>query len=396
LHENRRQFALLVVVNVFVGAMVGVERAILPVLAEEEFALASRTAILSFIATFGLAKALANLAAGLLGDRAGRRGVLITGWLVGLPVPFLLMWAPSWDWIVLANILLGLNQGLCWSSTLVMKVDLVGPRHRGLAVGLNEAAGYAAVSLAALASGYLAARYDLRPQPFYLGAGAAILGLGLSLGIRETRGFARAETGREAAAPLSFRDVFVRTSWGDRRLFALSQAGLVNMLADGLAWGLLPLLFAADGLSIARIGVLSAVYPAVWGTGQLVTGILSDRVGRAPLILAGMSLQAAAFAALVFAGTFPSMTGAMVLLGVGKALAYPTLIAGVSDLAQPAWRSTALGVYRLWRDSGYVVGALLTGVLADAFGLRSAVGAVACITLLSAFVASGPLRRAND
>jgi MFS family permease len=372
---------------VFVGAMVGLERTILPVLAEKEFVLASRTAILSFIATFGLAKALANLAAGLLGDREGRRGVLIVGWLVGLPVPFLIMWAPTWDWVVFANVLLGLNQGLCWSSTLVMKVDLVGPRSRGLAVGVNEAAGYGAISVAALASGYVAARYGLRPEPFYLGVAFGLAGLLLSLLVRETRDLAREESSAAGAAGLPFREVFLRTSWSDRRLFGLSQAGLVNMLCDGLAWGLLPLFFTAQGLTIERVAMLSALYPAVWGSGQLIAGALSDRVGRAPLIVMGMVLQAGALTAIALGAGFAPMAAAMALLGGGKALAYPTLIAGVSDAAEPAWRSTAMGVYRLWRDSGYVVGALLTGAVADAFGLRWSVGVVAWIMFVSAVVA---------
>jgi MFS family permease len=384
-----------VAINVFVGAMVGLERAILPVLAEEEFGLASRTAILSFIATFGLAKALANLAAGLLGDREGRRGVLITGWVVGLPVPFILMWAPSWDWVVMANILLGLNQGLCWSSTLVMKVDLVGSRQRGLAVGVNEAAGYAAISLAALASGYVASRHDLRPEPFYLGVAFAVIGLVLSLMARETRGHAAAEAAGTSDAALPFRSVFRLTTWGDRRLFGLSQAGMVNMLGDGLAWGLLPLLFTSQGVSIGGVGALTAIYPAVWGAGQLATGALSDRVGRRPLILAGMAVQSGALLAIAAGGAFAWLAAAMALMGVGKALVYPTLIAGVSDAAEPAWRSTALGVYRLWRDSGYVVGALLVGLVADALGLRWPVLVVAGVTAAAGVVAWATSRPAS-
>ncbi len=397
LRQNAGPFALLVVVNAFVGAMVGLERAILPVLAEDAFGLASRTAILSFIATFGLAKALANLLAGRLGDRFGRKHVLLVGWLFGLPVPFLVMFAPTWAWIVFANVLLGINQGLAWSTTVIMKIDLVGPRQRGLAMGLNEAAGYLAVSLAALASGYVAAAYSLRPQPFYLGVGFALAGLLLSaFFVRETHAHARLEARqwdrRQAAPQRSFRDVFLLTSWKNRTLFGVSQAGLVNNLNDGMAWGLFPLFFATLGLSIDQIGVLAALYPAVWGLGQLATGALSDRLGRKPLIVGGMAVQAAAIFLLLGASTFGRLAAAMALLGLGTALVYPTLLAAIGDVAHPSWRASAVGVYRLWRDGGYVVGALLAGLLADALGIAWAVGAVGGLTLLSGALAALAMR----
>jgi len=395
LRANWQQFALLVVVNAFVGAMVGMERAILPLLAEQEFGLASRVATLSFVASFGLTKALANLLAGRLGDRIGRRRVLLAGWLAGLPVPWLLMWAPSWAWVVAANVLLGLNQGLAWSMTVIMKIDLVGPRQRGLAMGLNEAAGYLAVSLAALATGYVAATYGLRPQPFYLGVAFSAAGLLLSaLFVRETQHHADLEARQhfDVSEPVpSFREAFVRTSWRDRRLFAVCQAGLVNNLNDGMAWGLFPFFFAALGYGLTQIGWLAALYPAVWGLGQLVTGALSDRIGRRPLIVGGMLLQGVSIGAMLFSEAFAWQAAAMVGLGIGTAMVYPTLLAVIGDVAHPAWRSTAVGVYRLWRDGGYVVGALLAGVLADLLSISWAIGAIAVLTLLSGMVAAAIL-----
>ncbi|MDQ7039671.1 MAG: MFS transporter [Rhodothermus sp.] len=395
LRANWMQFSLLVVVNAFVGAMVGMERAILPLLAEQEFGLASRVATLSFVASFGLTKALANLVAGRLGDRIGRRRVLLAGWVAGLPVPWLLMWAPSWDWVVVANVLLGLNQGLAWSMTVIMKIDLVGPRQRGLAMGLNEAAGYLAVSLAALATGYVAAAYALRPQPFYLGVGFSLAGLLLSLlFVRETRHHADLEAQQHfetAEPPLSFTEVFARTSWRDRRLFAVCQAGLVNNLNDGMAWGLFPLFFAALGYGLTQIGWLAALYPAVWGMGQLVTGALSDRIGRRPLIVGGMWLQGISIGAMLLSDVFVWQAAAMVGLGIGTAMVYPTLLAVIGDVAHPAWRSTAVGVYRLWRDGGYVVGALLAGLLADVLSIAWAIGTIAGLTLLSGGIAVATL-----
>ncbi len=396
LRANWQQFALLVVVNAFVGAMVGMERSILPLLAEQEFDIASRTATLSFVASFGLVKALANLLAGRLGDRIGRRWVLLAGWLVGLPVPWLLMWAPSWGWVVIANLLLGLNQGLAWSMTVIMKIDLVGPQQRGLAMGLNEAAGYLAVSLAALAMGYVAAAYGLRPQPFYLGVAFSAAGLLLSaFFVRETQHHANLEARQhfDAAEPTpSFGEVFVRTSWRDRRLFAVCQAGLVNNLNDGMGWGLFPLFFAALGYGLTQIGWLAALYPAVWGLGQLVTGPLSDRIGRRPLITGGMLLQGLSIGAMLVADDFLWQSMAMIGLGIGTAMVYPTLLAVIGDVAHPAWRSTAVGIYRLWRDGGYVLGAFLAGMLADVLSIPWAIALIAMLTVLSGLVATAMLR----
>jgi MFS family permease len=413
LRANWQQFTLLVIVNAFVGAMVGLERSIVPLLGHQVFGLASTTAVLSFILSFGIVKALANLFAGRLGDRIGRKWVLVAGWLVGLPVPLLIIFAPSWGWVVFANVLLGINQGLCWSTTVIMKIDLVGPARRGLAMGLNEAAGYGAVSAAAIAAGYLAATYALRPQPFLLGIGFALAGLLLSLFfVRESHAHARHEaallahqavqrTDSAQSTPAvstahpqapSFKDIFLFTSWKNRTLFGVSQAGLVNNLNDGLAWGVFPLFFAAGGLSIAQIGLLAGIYPGVWGIAQLLTGALSDRLGRKSLIVGGMLLQGAAIGLLPLVQGFAWWLVAMVLLGLGTALVYPTLLAAVSDVAHPDWRASAVGVYRLWRDSGYAIGALLAGVLADLFGVSWAIGVIAGVTFLSGIVAQGVMR----
>jgi MFS family permease len=391
LRENWAQFSLLVLVNAFVGGMVGIERAVLPLLAEREFGLASKTAILSFIVSFGVVKALANLFAGRLSDRIGRRGVLIAGWLFGLPVPLLIMLAPTWEWVVFANVLLGINQGLCWSTTIIMKIDLVGPARRGLAMGLNEASGYLAVAFAALGAGYLATTYALRPQPFVLGLVFAVAGLLLSLVfVRESHGHAVFEARQHAAggtsAQLSFSQVLVLTSWKDRALFSVSQAGMVNNLNDGMAWGLFPLYFALAGLSIGEVSLLAAIYPAIQGVGQLGTGALSDYLGRKWLITSGMVVQAAGIFLIMLTHGFWPWAGGAALLGLGTALVYPTLLAAIGDVAHPAWRASAVGVYRLWRDGGYAVGALLAGVVADALGLTWAIGAVGGITLLSGVV----------
>jgi MFS family permease len=400
LRANWRQFSLLVLINAFVGSMVGLERTILPLLAEHDFGVASKTAILSFLVSFGLVKAFANLFAGHLGDRVGRKRILVLGWLIGLPVPLLIIVAPSWGWVVLANVLLGINQGWCWSTTVIMKIDLVGATRRGLAMGINEAAGYLAVSAAALLSGYLASTYALRPQPFVPGMVFAGLGLLLSwLGVRESRDYAALEALQmqsslqnppQDATPsqLSFREIVVQTSWTNRTLFAVCQAGLVNNLNDGLSWGVFPLYFAAAGLSTKQIGFLVAAYPAMWGVGQLATGALSDRLGRKWLIVAGMLLQAGGLGFIALVHTFwPWFVGAVVL-GVGTALVYPTLLAAVGDVVHPSYRATAVGVYRLWRDSGYAVGGILAGVLADVFGITFAIGAVGVLTFLSGLVAA--------
>jgi len=387
LRENLPQFALLVVINAFVGAMVGLERAILPAIADQEFHLAARTAILSFIVVFGATKAVTNYFAGRWSDRIGRKHVLVAGWLIALPVPWLLMLAPSWTLILAANALLGISQGLTWSTTVIMKIDLVGPKQRGLAMGLNEFAGYVAVGLSALATGFIASRYAIRPQPFYPGVIYAISGLALSAWfVRDTRGHARHEASANPAdathAP-SARDIFVRTSFSDRNLSAVSQAGFVNNLNDGMAWGLFPIVYASAGLRLDRIGVLAAVYPAVWGIGQLATGALSDHLGRKWLIAAGMWIQAAGIALVVLGSNFQTYMLSAVLLGIGTAMVYPTLLAAIGDVAHPSWRASAIGVYRLWRDSGYAAGAVLAGVVTDLVGVNAAIEVVAAITLTS-------------
>ena len=392
LRENWRQFWLLVLVNAFVGAMVGLERTVLPLLAEVEFGLASKSAALSFIATFGVVKALTNYFAGRLGDRYGRKRVLLAGWLFAVPVPLLVIWAPTWSWIVFANVLLGINQGLTWSTTIIMKIDLVGPKRRGLAMGLNEFAGYLAVAFAALGTGYVAAAYGLRPEPFYLGVAFAAIGLALSLffvretqqhSALETATFEHSATAGGYGSEVSARELFARVSWRDPALASASQAGMVNNLNDGLAWGLFPLFFAAGGLNVAQIGVLSFTYPAVWGVLQLWTGAASDRLGRKRLIAGGMLLQGVALGAMALVRGFWPWMGAAALLGAGTAMVYPTLLAAIGDVAHPRWRGSAVGIYRLWRDSGYAVGALLAGAVADLFGMEWAIGVVALLTLAS-------------
>lgn len=386
LRANWFQFSLLVLVNCFVGAMVGMERAILSPIAEQDFHLAAKTAVLSFIVVFGATKAVTNYVAGRLSDRLGRKHMLVAGWLVALPVPFLLMRAPTWTWILVANALLGVSQGLTWSTTVIMKIDLVGPRHRGLAMGLNEFAGYAAVAASALATGLIAARYGLRPQPFYPGVAFAVIGLALSaLVVRETKPHAAVESAQretEAMQPAP-ASVFWRTSLADRNLSAVCQAGLINNLNDGMAWGLFPLIFAAAQMSLSQIGVLAAIYPATWGILQIATGAWSDRVGRKWLIVAGMSVQAAGLAVIGLSQAFEGFAAGAVLLGVGTAMVYPTLLAAVGDVAHPSWRAASIGVYRLWRDLGYAIGALVAGLIADMLGVPAALWLVAALTLAS-------------
>ncbi len=390
IRENLPQFALLVLVNAFVGAMVGLERSILPALAEEELHLAAKAAILSFIVVFGVSKALTNYVAGRFADRFGRKPVLVAGWLLAAPVPLLLMWAPTWGWVLAANALLGVSQGLTWSTTVIMKIDLAGPRQRGLAMGLNEFAGYLAVAASALATGWLAAEVGLR-EPFWLGVGYVALGTLLSaLLVRETHHHVAHEASLAAPAEaLSPREVVARTSFTDPELSSVSQAGLVNNLNDGMAWGLFPMIFADAGLSLAQIGVLAAIYPAVWGLGQLVTGAASDRHGRKGLIVAGMWTQAVGIVVVATGTAFPAFAAGAALLGAGTAMVYPTLLAAIGDVAHPSWRASAVGVYRLWRDLGYAVGALLAGLVADALGLEAAALAVAALTFASGLVVAG-------
>ncbi len=389
LKENWRQFSLLILVNAFVGGMIGLERTVVPLIGSEQFGLVLKTSIFSFIVSFGVVKACSNLVSGALADSFSRKGVLVVGWLVGVPVPFMIMLAPSWGWIVGANILLGINQGLAWSMTVLMKIDLVGPRGRGLAVGLNEFAGYLAVGLTAFGTGYLASAYGLRPEPFYLGVGYVILGLLISIFlVRDTDEHVRLEMSQHPPepSPLTFRDVFARTSFKDRNLVACSQAGLVNNLNDGMSWGIFPLFFSAFGLGVERIGLLKAVYPAVWGCLQILTGPLSDRWGRKWLIVVGMWVQAAAIFVTVAGRTLGWWMLGSVLLGLGTAMVYPSLIAAVSDNSHPSWRARSLSVYRFWRDLGYAVGALSAGLIADTLGISWAIGSVGLLTFLSGVV----------
>ncbi len=397
LKENWKQFSLLVVVNAFVGGMVGLERTVVPLVGSEEFAVGSEVVIFSFIIAFGVVKAFTNMASGLLADKYTRKKVLIAGWLVGLPVPFMLGWGPSWSWIIMANVLLGISQGLAWSMTVNMKIDLVGPKRRGLAMGLNEAAGYGAVGLTALITGYIASSYGLRPEPFYIGIFYTLAGLILSiLVIKDTRGHARLEAsqlekttiGQKAHKP-SVKWVFSETSWKNKTLFSISQAGMVNNLNDGMSWGVFPLLFASLGVGLEGIGWIKAVYPVVWGVGQIITGPLSDRIGRKPLIVWGMIVQAVGHVVIGFGVNYPLETGitGSILLGIGTAMVYPALLAAVSDAAHPTWRASSVGVYRFWRDMGYAIGALMAGAVAAILGLAWAVHAAGLLTLISGMIA---------
>ena len=388
LKENWHQFALLVLINAFVGGMVGIERTVVPLIGSKEFGIASTTLVVSFIISFGVVKAFANLISGHFADTWGRKRVLVLGWLAGLPVPFMIIGATDWSWIIAANALLGVSQGFAWSMTVIMKVDLVGPKSRGLAVGLNEFAGYLALGMTALATGYLGARYGLRPTPIYLGAGYAIAGLVLSvLLVRDTRAHVALET-QDAlpSTPVRFRDVFALTSFKDRNLFAASQAGLVNNLNDGMSWGIFPLFYSASGLGLERIGILKALYPVTWGLLQVVTGPLSDRWGRKGLIVAGMWVQAAGLFLTAATRDFTWWIAGSLMLGIGTAMVYPSLIAAVSDASHPTWRARSLSVYRFWRDLGYAIGALMAGLIADQFGLAAAIAAVGALTFASGVV----------
>lgn len=397
IRENWPQFSLLVLVNACVGGMVGLERTVVPLVATQEFHLTSDTLIFSFIVAFGLVKAVSNVASGMLADRFTRKAMLVSGWVIGLPVPFMLAWGPSWNWILVANVLLGASQGFTWSMTVTMKSDLVGPRQRGLAMGLNEFAGYGGLGLTALATGYIAARTGLRPEPFYLGIVYVVLGLGLSiLAVHDTTGFLRpAKPASSTPAGTSLDAVHPAPALATREMFGICQAGLVNNLNDGMSWGVLPLLFTAHGLAIDDIGLIKAVYPLTWSVAQLGTGALADRVGRRPLIMWGMIVQALAL--LVIGAGVPSAYGSgvagAVMLGLGTAMVYPALLAAAADLSPAATRATTLGWYRFWRDLGYPAGAVLAGVVASAFGLVSAVYVAGALTFVSGAVAAVSLRR---
>lgn len=389
LKENWPQFSLLVLINVFVGGMVGLERTVVPLIGLKLFHIESTTLITSFIISFGVVKALANLVSGQLAHRWGRKRILVIGWLISVPVPFMILAAPNWEWIVIANIFLGLSQGFSWSMTVLMKVDLVGPKGRGFAVGLNEFAGYLAVGFTAFFTGYLASRYGLRPVPLYLGIFYAIAGTILSIFVvKDTSQHVLLEASlfTKEASPLSFREVFMLTSFKDRNLFAASQAGLINNLNDGMSWGIFPLFFTMFGLDVERIGILKAVYPLVWGGSQIITGHLSDRWGRKELIVYGMLLQAVALFITALTGTFESWLLTSVLLGLGTAMVYPSLIAAVSDASHPSWRAKSLSVYRFWRDLGYAIGALAAGIIADNFGFSAAILSIGGLTFASGVV----------
>ena len=394
LRANWRQFALLVAINAFVGGVVGVERSTLAPLAGHDFHLASRFAILSFLISFGLVKAAGNFVAGRLADRFGRRGVLLAGWAVALPVPILIILAPSWGWVVFANVLLGINQGLAWSTTVNMKIDLVGPRRRGLALGLNEASGYLGVSAAAAVAGFLAASFGIRPVPYLLAEGLAVCGLLLSFFARETTGHVELESAG-VMPTRSVRRLVLEVSFRDRTMSSACQAGMVNNLNDGMAWALLPLFFAAHGLGLREIGLLAGTYPAVWGAGQLATGWISDYLGRKWLIVTGMLLQAVAIAGFVVIPGFASWIAESFALGAGTALVYPTLLAVIGDAARTPDRATSVGIYRLWRDSGYAVGALIAGTIADVAGFSAAIVTVAALTAISGLIVAVRMRETN-
>jgi len=388
LRQNWRQFTLLVIVNAFVGGMIGLERTILPELAKAEFGMAAKTAILSFIVVFGITKGITNYYTGLLANRFGRKNLLLLGWTLALPIPLILIFAPNWYWIIAANVLLGIHQGLCWSSTVVMKIDLVGHKDRGLAMGLNEAAGYMAVGASAFATGWIAGEYGLRPYPFYLGIALSVAGL-LStwLWVRDTRSHVAAETARTPMAKL--RNVFWETTWRNPNLGSITQAGLINNLNDGMVWGLLPLLLAAKDFPLSQIGIIVSVYPAVWGLGQLVTGKLADMYPKKIMLVWGMALQGLALLLFIPANTEVQFIAISALLGIGTAIVYPTFLAAIAGYTHPEQRAASLGVFRLWRDMGYAIGALMTGIIADAFGLNWSVAVIGVLTILSAGVIWG-------
>lgn len=392
LKENWKQFTLLVLINGFVGGMVGLERTILPEIAEVDFGMAAKTAILSFIVVFGIVKAFSNYYAGALADNIGRRKLLIIGWLFALPVPFLLMFAQSWGWIIAANIFLGINQGLAWSSTVVMKIDLVGERNRGLAMGLNESAGYVSVALVAFLTGWIASEYGLRPYPFYIGIGFAVLGLmGSWLLINDTMHHVNSES-RTSAVP-KLKRLFAETTWKHKDLASVTQAGLINNLNDGLVWGLLPILLADLSFSLDRIGVITGVYPAVWGIGQLATGKMADHLSKKKMLFWGMLLQGLTLVLMAWAVSYLQFILLSFTLGLGTAIVYPTFLAAVAEITHPHQRAQSIGIFRLWRDLGYAIGALLTGILADWFGIYTAVLAIGILTFASAWIIQLRMRK---
>ncbi|MGB0523905.1 MAG: MFS transporter [Flammeovirgaceae bacterium] len=385
LKENWKQFSLLVLINAFVGGMVGLERAILPEIAAQEFGLAVKTAILSFIVVFGITKAITNYYAGALANRFGRRKLLIAGWIASIPVPFLLMYAPSWNWVILANLFLGINQGLAWSSTVVMKIDLVGHKQRGLAMGINESAGYVSVALLALLTGWLASEVGLRPYPFYLGIALVVFGLlGSIFLIKDTKHHVAKESTFSQIPRL--KSIFWDTTWRNKILGSVSQAGLVNNLNDGMVWGIFPLLLAKKNFTLEQIGVIVSIYPAVWGIGQLFTGKLADKYNKASILYWGMLLQALALLAFVWASSMFHYILLSIVLGWGTAMVYPTFLATVAAYTHPKDRAKSIGIFRLWRDLGYAIGALLTGLIADFQGIDQSIVFIGMLTCLSALI----------
>ena len=385
LKENRNQFALLVLINAFVGGMVGMERTIIPQIAEADFAIAARTAMLSFIVVFGIVKAITNYYTGALANKFGRKNLLIAGWIIALPVPFMLIYAPGWSWIIAANVLLGINQGLAWSSTVVMKIDLVGEKQRGFAMGLNEFAGYIAVALVAFLTGYIAGEYGLRPFPFYIGIVLSVFGLFASIFlVKDTRHHVAKET--ETSNVPRLKKIFRETTWTNKNLGSVTQAGLVNNLNDGMVWGIFPILLATKGFTLGEIGMIVAIYPAVWGFGQIITGKMSDRFCKKDMLYTGMLLQGLALILLVWATGFWHFIILSSVLGWGTAMVYPTFLATVAENTHPADRAKSIGIFRLWRDLGYAIGAVLTGVIADIFSIHAAIVFVGLLTLFSAAI----------
>ncbi|MCZ2475051.1 MFS transporter [Aquirufa ecclesiirivi] len=385
LRENWKQFSLLVLINAFVGGMVGLERSILPQIAEKEFALAAKTAILSFIIVFGVVKAFSNYFAGSLANRFGRKNLLVFGWIMAIPIPFLLMFAPNWNWVIVANVFLGINQGLAWSSTVVMKIDLVGEKQRGLAMGINESAGYLAVALFAFLSGYIANQYGLRPYPFYLGIVLVFLGLlGSYFFIHDTRQHVIQE--EQTSRIPRLKDIFLETTWKNRNLGSVTQAGLINNLNDGMVWGIFPILLASKEFELQEIGIITAIYPAVWGLGQLLTGKMSDKFCKKDMLFVGMLLQGIALILLIWAETMGQYMGISALLGWGTAMVYPTFLATLAENTHPLDRAKSMGIFRLWRDLGYAIGALMTGIIADYFGIITAIVFIGLLTSFSAII----------
>jgi MFS family permease len=385
LKENWKQFTLLVIINAFVGGMVGMERTILPQIAEAEFQIAAKTAILSYIIVFGIVKAITNYFTGALANKVGRKNLLTIGWLIGIPVPFILMFAESWNWIIAANVLLGINQGLTWSSTVVMKIDLVGEKQRGFAMGLNEFAGYMAVAAVAFLTGWFAATYGLRPYPFYTGIVLSVLGLlGSWLFVKDTRHHVATETA--ASKMRTLKNVFWETTWKDKNLGSVTLAGLFNNLNDGMAWGIFPILLASKGFLLDKIGIVTAIYPAVWGFGQLFTGKMADHYSKKSLLFIGMFLQAMALVVFPFASSLIHYVILSIILGWGTAMVYPTFLATIAENTHPVDRAGSLGVFRLWRDAGYAIGAVITGIIADAFGINSSIVTIGILTGLSAMI----------